>query len=416
MDDITNPFVKANWESLSTFIENINGLYESFDYSENTLRSQKIDAQREYNTFMKPYLTKAGDGALKAIIPPDKEKQFLHLDRKLKRSQESSKLLLRSYIVSMVSQFDAFVADLLRNIYAINPDKLKQSEHKFTYSDLQDIGSIEAAKEHIIESKIESVLRDSHQDQFKELASSIGVETLKKFDNWRAFVEITQRRNLFVHSNGVVSSQYLSVCDNEEVELGDLKKGDQLEVDRAYFNKAFEVFYEVAVKLSQMVLRVLLFKKDKTCLEEVDNCLITCTFNLIVDKRYDVAIELANFALSPQFNHNDKDRIYILLNRAQAYKWKGDDAKCRHLLSSEDCSAWNNELKCPKYALEDNIDRVCELMRSIGRNGEILKAEQYRSWPIFQGVRSEPKFLDAFKSIFGEELEPEVKPDDEKSS
>ena len=409
MDEIKNKYVKAIWDSLKAFIENINCLYDSFEYSEGMLRSQKIEAQKEYNAFMKTLPVRPGDGPVKLVIPAGKERQYQHLERKVKRSQESSKLLLRSYVVSMVSQFDAYIGDLLRTIYEINPDKLKQSDHKFNFAELQAIGSIEAAKEQIIETKIENCLRDSHQDQFKEIASSIGVSNLKDFDNWPYFVEITQRRNLFVHSNGVVSNQYLSICKDEKVQLGELKKGDQLEVDRSYFNKAYEVFYEVAVKLSQMTMRVLLLKKDKTCLEEIDKCMITNTFDLIVDGRYDVAIELANFALGERFNHNNKDRMYLVLNRAQAYKWNGDEKKCQEMLAEEDFSACSSELKCPKYALEDNLDKVCEMMRSCGKNSEILKPEQYRTWPIFKGVRDKDKFRDTFKSIFGEDFDHEVK-------
>lgn len=408
MEEIKNKYVEAIWESLKAFIENINCLYDSFEYSENMLRSQKIDAQKEYNAFLKSLTVRPGDGPAKLVIPAGKEKQHQHLERKVKRSQESSRLLQRSYIVSMVSQFDAYIGDLLRTIYEINPDKLKQSDLKFNYAELQAIGSIEAAKEQIVDNKIEAILRDSHQDQIKEIASSIGVGTLKEFDNWPCFVEITQRRNLFVHSNGIVSKQYLSICKSEKVELGELKKGDQLEVDRSYFNKAYEVFYEVAVKLSQMTMRVLLYKKDKSCLEDVDKCMITNTFDLIVDERYDVAIELANFALNEQFTHSNKDRMYLVLNRAQAYKWKGDEKKCQELLNAEDFTACSSELKCPKFALEDNLDKVCEMMRSSGKDSEILKPEQYRTWPIFKGMRDKDKFKETFKSIFGEDLEPEV--------
>lgn len=411
MEDITNPFVKAIWESQKVFLENINCLSDSFEYSENMLRQQNIAAQREYNIFIKPFVSKGADGTVTTTIPARKEKEYQHLRRKLNRSQESSKLLLRSYIVSMVSQFDAFIASLLRNIYAINPDKLKQSDHKLTFAELQGFSSIEEAREHIIDSKIENILRDSHQEQFKEIGSSIGVEKLNKFANWSTFVEITQRRNLFVHSNGIVSNQYLNVCKTEGVDLKDTKKGDQLEVDRDYFLKAFNVFYEVAIKLSQMTLRILLLKKDKTALGDIDKCIITNIYDLITEERYDVAIELSNFALDEKFKHNDKDRIYLTLNRAQAYKWSGDDAKCQSLLSEADTSAWSSELKCPKYALEGKLDKVCEIMQSTGQNGEILKAEQYRNWPIFKEVRNEPKYRETFKAVFGEELEPEAKED-----
>ena len=101
--------------------------------------------------------------------------------------------------------------------------------------------------------------------------------------------------------------------------------------------------------------------------------------------------------------------MYLVLNRAQAYKWNGDEKKCQEMLAEEDFSACSSELKCPKYALEDNLDKVCEMMRSCGKNSEILKPEQYLTWPIFKGVRDKDKFRDTFKSIFGEDFDPEVK-------
>ena len=97
----------------------------------------------------------------------------------------------------------------------------------------------------------------------------------------------------------------------------------------------------------------------------------------------------------------------MVLNLAQAYKWKGDDAKCQSILFAEDTSAWSSELKCPKYALEGNINKVCEMMMSSGKNSEILTSDAYRTWPIFSGVRSDERFKETFKDIFGEDLEPE---------
>lgn len=404
MDEFKNPHVNGIWEALNAFIENIKCLYDSFDYSETMLRSQKLDAQKELNTFNKLFQQKGEDGQTKVVVPKDKEKQHQHLERRVERSQESSKLLMRSYIVSMVSQFDAFISNLMRRLYDINPDKLNQSGHTMTFAELQGFPSIEAAREYVIESKIENTLRDSHQEQFKELASTIGVEKLNKFPNWPTFVEITQRRNLFVHANGIVSNQYLNICKAEGVDLKGVKKGDQLDVDRSYFLKAFDVFYEVAVKLSQMSLRVLLYKKDETCLAEVDKALKLSIHDLINDEHYDVAIELCDFALNTQFKHSSLDRGYLLLNLAQAHKWKGDDKKCQELLDAEDTSSWRSELKCPMFALKEDIDKVCEMMVSSGKNSDVLDADTYRNWPIFKNVRSEVKFRETFKNIFGEKL------------
>ena len=47
---------------------------------------------------------------------------------------------------------------------------------------------------------------------------------------------------------------------------------------------------------------------------------MTNIFDLITDKKYDIAIALSEFALSSNFKHKQVDRIYFLLNMAQSYK------------------------------------------------------------------------------------------------
>jgi hypothetical protein len=134
---------------------------------------------------------------------------------------------------------------------------------------------------------------------------------------------------------------------------------------------------------------------------------MTNIFDLITDKKYDIAIALSEFALSSNFKHKQVDRIYFLLNMAQSYKWKGENEKCLKLLKEEDSSAWSNELKMPKLVLEDNYEQAYLLMRSMGDNNEVLNKTTYRTWPIFQKIREEKQFKEVFKEIFQEELIPQ---------
>lgn len=110
-------------------------------------------------------------------------------------------------------------------------------------------------------------MRSSHQEQFDWLAKELSISTLTKFKDWPNFIEITQRRNLFVHTNGIVSNQYLTTCNKYKVDnIENINKGDKLNVDRAYFERTYEIFYEIGIKLSQMVLRCLLLKKEPNLL------------------------------------------------------------------------------------------------------------------------------------------------------
>ena len=63
----------------------------------------------------------------------------------------------------------------VRKIFLIKPELLNSSEKNLTFSKLAEYNSIEEAKEYIIEKEIETVLRDSHSNQFKWLESKLGM-------------------------------------------------------------------------------------------------------------------------------------------------------------------------------------------------------------------------------------------------
>ena len=73
------------------------------------------------------------------------------------------------------------------------------------------------------------------------------------------------------------------------------------------------------------------------------------------------------------------------------------------ILDAEDWSASNDDFKLVIAALRDDFPRAIELMRKVGANGGVDKAD-YRDWPAFQGLRKVPAFEDAFMEIFGEPL------------
>lgn len=409
-NQIKNPYIKENLKALNSFIENINCLYETFTYSELMLKQQKRDCNKAIQNKLVEWGIDINREEQDVKITSDQARVVNRLIRRQNRSEAAFDLIPRSYIVSLISLFDAYIGNLIRNIYTICPEKLNSSDQKISFAELVNYNSIDEAREAIIEVKIESVLRESHHDQFDFLAKELAISTLKEFENWSHFIEITQRRNLFVHSNAFVSSQYLSVCKRHKVKgIENISKGDKLDVSREYFENAFSVFYEIAVKLSQMVLRVLLEKKNESVIEELDTILISIIFDLIAEKRFKIAIALSDFALTPKFKHTDANRIYMILNMAQAYKWNGNNEKCAEILNKEDSSAWNNELKMAKEILLDRNEEGMHLMETIGSHSNIFDKEAYRTWPIFNKIRGTEIFKETFQRVFNEHLEYDTK-------
>lgn len=399
-----NPLIQEISDNLNMFIENLNCLRETFGYSEGMLNLQKQKAEKSYIDFIAPYKTETENGLISLDIPNEKFRNFKKIDRKKKMAERATLLIPPTYIVSAVSMFDSFLAGLIRCIYTLKSELLLESNMSFLYRELVNYDSIKEVKKKIVETTIENLLRDSHTAQIVWMEKSIDVKTLRNFSGWPDYIELTERRNLFVHSEGIVSSQYIDECKKCGYKVDDISIGSRLLADKKYFNKSYNLLYEMAIMLTQILINKLYIgESDDT--NERDKILITCVFDLIVDKQYEIAINVSNFVYNNKhFKHNQKDRTFIELNLAQAYKWSGEHAKCKKLLDSMDDSIMINDLKIPKLTLEGNFDAVYPLMISVGDSSEILNKESYRDWPIFKEIRAEKKFADTFKKIFNEEL------------
>lgn len=400
--NIINPLLQENFDNLSQFLDRLKCLNEIFAYNEVMLNIHQRNMQKKWDEFIKE--NGGPDASGKIVVPDAKQRTYKSIERNLNRAKQAHVLIPPSYLVSLISLFDTFYSGLVRNIYNLCPNKLRDSELQFCYRDLQGLDSIREVKRIIVDKKIEDLLRGSHAEQFKWLADALGVKTLTKFEDWSKFIELTERRNLFVHTNGIVSSQYNTICKKNHSFEVDIPVGTQLKINSSYFSDACDILAKIAVMLSQMLARTLYLKQFPDDILQIDNNLIYIVFDFILEKKYNVAIAVSNFALDTKFKHKDNDRYFIILNLAQSLKWNGQKDECFRLLSEQDCTAWKTELLIPKYALEEKFEEAYESMIELGGNNKVLTASAYREWPIFQQIRNEKKFSETFQTVFGEEL------------
>ncbi len=321
--------------------------------------------------------------------------------KRYKGTQISHKLLPRSFVVSLVSQFDVFLGSLMRVIYCLKPSVLFASEQNFTASQIFGYQSIDEIKEHVIESEIETLLRKSHAEQFDWLERKLKLELRKGLDVWPLFIEVTERRNLFVHCDGKVSSQYIRVCERHGYKIpGSVSLGYALQVDPKYFETAYSCIFEIGVKLGSVLWRK--FEPNKR--EQADSILNDICYDLIMDKRYDLAINILEFATGlPEFSGKQMEYMFII-NKAQAYKWNSDEDRCREVLGSVDWVACSDEFRLANAVLTDRFDEAAVIMLRMGKNGSVEKNE-YGEWPLFRRFRKSESFQEAYQELFGESFE-----------
>ncbi|MBY7835813.1 hypothetical protein KW460_01875 [Vibrio fluvialis] len=264
-------------------IENMDALNESNPIVLSVVSMLASKLSSAHAEYLETYgeITEQNDKRKIYAVPVEKQGRVRRLREQSSSLRTSVDLIPRNFLVSYVSEFDCFLGSLLRVIYARKPELLNDSARQITYADLLAFDSLVDAKEQVLEKEIESILRKSHSDHFSLLESKFDIKLRKGLDIWSQFIEITERRNLFVHANGIVSSQYIKVCKQHGCDVNNVSVGDRLTVDGEYLSRAYKVIYEISVKLAHVLWRKL-FPLER---EDADNSLNNVGFNLISKKQ-----------------------------------------------------------------------------------------------------------------------------------
>jgi hypothetical protein len=328
--------------------------------------------------------------------------KYQRFARRMHKADLATTLVPRGLLVALVSQFDAYVGALIRQLFKLRPEIVGDSAKSLTFAEMSKFESIDAARDYVIESEIESVLRESHSEQFDWLEKKFGVPLRKELPAWPIFVEVTERRNLFVHTNGIVSRQYLQVCGRNSCQIpAGTSVGQALPLTAEYFEHAYQCIFEIGVKLGQVLWR----KMVPGEMAKADLNLAIITFDLITEGHYRLARVLLDFATETLKKHSsEENRLVLVVNRAQTYKWMGDEEGCRKIVDAQDWSATSQKFKLAQAVLRDNFKEANDFVRQIGANDAELNKHTYREGPLFKGLRKDQDFSALFQELFGEPL------------
>lgn len=262
-----------------------------------------------------------------------------------------------------------------------------------------EFADIPEAREYLVEKEVESVICKSHVEHFAWLEKKLKTSFNKNLRSWPNFVELTERRNLFVHTNGVVSSQYLQVCKQHKCGMNpNIRTGTSLGVSREYFESAHGCLYEIGFKLAHVIWR----KLQKEEIAQIDLNLIKQSYDLIAGGHYEIAVRILEFFTQSQMPHkNDSNFRILMINLAQSYKWQKDEPKAKEILSRCDWSASEGRFNLAVMVLQDKWNEVYRIMRRLKHDNNFSKS-YYKDWPLFKKLREEPDFLEVYKKCYRE--------------
>lgn len=393
--------------AVDDFIIEIEALAETLPLTLGLLAMKLRGSKNKMDKFIEKNTSHDEDGKKTFKIPLDQFNLFNRLDTDYEIANTAMNILPRTLIVALVSQYDAYLGNLYRALFEIKPELAYSLEKEFSFQDILKYNDINEIKAEVIEKDVEKLLRESHYEQFKILERRITKLTGKEFTLTTnlpilpVFIEVAEHRNLFVHTNGIVSQQYIDNCKKHKVKDCDkINFGDVLDVDPHYFDSAYKANFEIGVKLCQVLWRKFLPHR----LVEADKNLNNICFDLIYNGYYDIAKVLLKFGTEEiKKNGNDEMRKTLVINKALAYYLDNDKKTANKILDSEDFSL-GNEFKLAIAVLKENYEESKKWMLKIGPDDELIGKEEYQEWPLFKIFRETEIFKGTYKELFKEDF------------
>jgi hypothetical protein len=322
----------------------------------------------------------------------------------IKKMRQGDHMFRQGVITSIVSKFDEFIIDVLKSSYRLNTGWLKNPDRNISYKELLEIESLDLLKDEIISKEIDGLMRNSHHAQITFLDSRLKIGIEHEFPYWLDFLEITERRNLFVHTGGTVSPQYIDNCKRWNVSIDEkIKEGVRLSASDKYIQKAIDCFYELCVRVAQASIR----RMFPASFEDADGRLNNNSVDLLIEERWELAERIFDFALSipENLSSNGEFKYYFLLNRCIAKKFSGKSFV--EDLHSIDWTPFHPKYHFAVAILEDRFDDAVILMRTKAVQDEVTE-QHFKEWPLLKEFRKTDLFQSTFKDIFGKDYNKEL--------
>jgi len=332
---------------------------------------------------------------------------IVEASKKLDRVEHSELVgtLSIGLFLSLFSAFDAFTGELLTAIYLKKPELFNSINRSMSISEMLKYGKLDEIKWIILQNEIESFRRESYVEQFALLERKFDIK-LKKFKNWSRFVECSQRRNLLTHCDGLISEQYIKICDSEGCKFGDdVKVGEKLRLTPDYIEKTCNIMIEVGLKLGQTLWRKL-FEDE---LKSSEHNLQRIQYDFLVNEEWECAIMAGEFATNLQKYDEEPLRLIMVINYVLALAFSGNKKEASRVVDKENWSALCYDFKLAYQILKENYAEAGSIMQRIGRKGEYVFQHAYHDWPLFKYFRQTKEFLAAYNDIYGYPFAEELK-------
>lgn len=389
------------FESLYDFASKLNTLKNVIPTTINKVVSLEKESYQKIEKFITEKCEKVeeNDDKIKFKVPIQEMKYFRELQKRRYEYETAYSILTKSFIVSLISQYDKYISDTIKCMLQNNKNLVSGNDKKINLDEVLQYQDINVLLNDLIEKEIDNVMRGSHIEQIDWINDKIKGDIRKDKELIKKFVELTERRNLLVHADGIVNSYYLNKCKHEKVILD--KKiviGHQLNVNQDYFSNSIDILLELSCKLTSYIIK------------KLHTDIIEKTKDIVMDYIY-LNLEEENFAVVQKLvpyirtltKINKCDEMVISINYALSYYLDGKKEDSKRILSEMDFSDCSDKFVFAKLIIEENYSDAILLMDDLKKNDDIHEID-YHQWPLFTFFRTKNEFLNKYKELYNKDF------------
>lgn len=335
------------------------------------------------------------ENIIKASNDPIHSREIIeHFKRFSRQPPIQGPLIRRGALIILVSFFESLLSDLIQNYYKLYPNAMPSEDRNISLADLRTFGSIEKAEEYLILRETENVFRKGLEDQLEYFNKrmKINISCIDKYKD--DLVEISQRRNIFVHNNGTINHIYMSKVSDKLSKKYKAKEGENISISSDYLNRTINIMYFSGIVINYICWRK--WKKEDSNL--ANELLMTYLYEALVEKNHNLVIMLSDFAINIPIE-SEQNRRMVIINHSIALKELGLSEEMHNLLNQYDWSSCSLVFHLALYLLKDDSENFYNILPRCIASKEVT-IENMTSWPLFRSMRKNTEFINIISGLF----------------
>lgn len=356
-------------------------------YIEETDSLKKLEKEMEENLDFKFNTEETEDGYRLSMSRCKFSEKVVSTLKERKLVHGQIDILYRTSLINLVVFLELLISNLLRKRLYDYPEMFGIQNKSLTLLDIRNMGSLDEAEEYLIEKEIENIMRGSLNDWCNYFKEKLKLKFKCINDFKEELIEIFQRRNLYVHNDGIVNKIYLSnVNENQRIKI---KNGEKLNIDLIYIDNAINT-----IEKAGSLIAIEIWKNSEKCSAERVDIISEIAYDHMLNERWFNAEALyKSLLLENKVANEDRSRFQI--NYWQCFKWTGRINIIKEDLE-KDYSDKMIDFKLCLYALKDEYDEFFKLLPDAFP--KLIKLSELTTWPVFREINKTDKFKEFIES------------------